>query len=137
MPKVWIIWYAVLLHFAWAVLLVTGNTVLGTTPVHAFSFIGNNVAIAIVLILVAGSATAGLVSGKQPYHQALAATPQQFLLLISAGGAVDAVIRGQYADGIERPWVFILADQLPSILVAFVHTLALLDLAGIRLRWMR
>jgi hypothetical protein len=52
--------------------------------------------------------------------------PQQFVLIISASGALHAAFVGHYADGVPRPWQFILGDQLPVILAALLYTYALL-----------
>jgi hypothetical protein len=54
--------------------------------------------------------------------------PQQFLLLVSMGGAIEAVVKGVYADGTVRPSVFIFVDQFPAILIACFHTLAIFDI---------
>ena len=53
--------------------------------------------------------------------------PQQVLLYISAWSSLHAVLQGQYADGAARPPIFILADQLPTIVVAVWHSVAIID----------
>lgn len=57
---------------------------------------------------------------------ALALTPQQITLLISAFSAITFIVQGHYADGVERPVTFILPDQALVVVTAIVHTCALL-----------
>jgi len=52
--------------------------------------------------------------------------PQQLLLFISAGGAAEAIIKGQFADGVLRSHAFLLVDQCPMILIAFFHSWAMM-----------
>jgi hypothetical protein len=59
--------------------------------------------------------------------------PQQFLLFISAGGAIQAMVEGQFADGTIRSVYFLLADQSPAVLAAIGHTLAIVATA--RAEW--
>ena len=47
---------------------------------------------------------------------------------IAAWGGFQAIVNGQYADGVARPYEFILTDQLPIMLFALIHTLAVLEL---------
>lgn len=55
--------------------------------------------------------------------------PQQSLLIMSALEAIQAVVTQQYTDGVLRAWAFILADQLPRILLATCHSHALIESA--------
>ena len=52
--------------------------------------------------------------------------PQQALLSMSMLGSINAVARSTYADGVLRPQIFILSDQLPIILLAVCHTVAII-----------
>jgi len=45
--------------------------------------------------------------------------------MMSAAGAIEAIFISQYADGVLRPWAFIAADQVYSIIAALGHTLAM------------
>jgi hypothetical protein len=56
--------------------------------------------------------------------------PQQAVLLLSASGAIGAIILGQFADGIPRDWQFIAADKIDVILIAIQHAIAVM-LSGI------
>lgn len=53
--------------------------------------------------------------------------PQQIFLIMTTGSAIDFVIMQHYADGVIRPWQFILQDQLPSIVLAIGYYFAILD----------
>jgi len=48
--------------------------------------------------------------------------PQQFILVIVAGFVAWCVVQQTYADGTQRPWEFILNDQIGWIGLAFAHT---------------
>jgi len=60
----------------------------------------------------------------------MAMLPQQAAMCTSALGAISYAIQCQYADGVARPFWFIFADQLPCIMAAVWHTVALLDEYG-------
>ena len=51
--------------------------------------------------------------------------PLLLLLWVSAGGSFRAIWLGQFADGVKRPHSFILADQMPVILMAIFYTWAM------------
>lgn len=53
--------------------------------------------------------------------------PQQLFLLMSLSSALDFIIMQHYADGVLRPWPFILQDQLPSIVLAIGYFFAILS----------
>jgi len=63
--------------------------------------------------------------------------PQQFFMLMAAGGSMLAVWNGYYADGVIRTTPFILADQSPWILAALLYTVSIVDDFGkpVRERW--
>jgi len=52
--------------------------------------------------------------------------PQQLLLYIAAGGSVNAILHGAYADGVVRSSAFLLADQVSTALIAIFHTWGML-----------
>jgi len=53
--------------------------------------------------------------------------PQQFVLMMSAFGAIAAIMHSTFADGVPRPRGFILADQSPAVLAAAFHTAAIIE----------
>lgn len=60
--------------------------------------------------------------------------PQQIFLLMTLSSAVDYVIMQHYADGVMRPWPFILQDQLPSMILAIGYFFGILNLEKKRSR---
>lgn len=123
-----VILMAVVLHYAWSVLLMGYGTHIHSTPLAYFceSLTPQNTGY--LLSIVATLAVLGLyLNGElQPWQKALFMIPQQAVLAISAGTSISAVLGQQYADGIIRHWAFILSDQLPLILLAIFHTAAVL-----------
>lgn len=50
--------------------------------------------------------------------------PQQFILIISAFGAINAIVLSQFADGVIRPRQFIAVDQVYSLVLAVFYVYA-------------
>lgn len=132
MRNKWIIWYAVALHATWGGLLLSSASVMNITAVHHLSLvIPNRWLLAVAMIVIALSA--GLALAFRPMLRSLVLVlPQQMFLMISAVGAVVAISKSQFADGVLRPWQFIATDQVPAILAAVLHTLALVEWLGKR-----
>jgi hypothetical protein len=123
----WIIWYAVLLHALWGVLLLASPAPYGATAMHIYDSVPR-FALAAILFTASGLAT-WAISWRRPSWQSLAALlPQQALLTISAYAAMLAVIQAHYGDGVIRPRLFILADQAPVLLTMMLHTVAVIEL---------
>ena len=123
-----IILYAVALHLSWGVLLLLNESAGWATAVHSvLVWIGSEYATAAVMFAVAIAAVAGL-------HRRLAHSlwgvglmlPQQAVLFMSAVGAIQAMALSSFADGVVRPNPFIIADQLPAVLIAILHTIGIL-----------
>lgn len=121
----WIVHYAIAVHIVWGIVILlqgaqnTAPTWLLSQLLGAYSgwsYLAAGVA-ALGAAFVVKDRMVGLVM----------CLPQQMLLLLSAGGSLDCVLRGAYADGVPRPWQFILVDQSPNILVALFHSIALLE----------
>lgn len=114
---------AVVLHFLWAGCVFYSDDALGPTGVAALAryipavILPWSILTAAVLALVALS--------LRPAWFLLMLMPQQILLLMSASGAIEAIWLGQFADGVVRSRVFLLADQFYSILVCIGHTTAI------------
>ena len=133
----WMLLYAVLLHAIWGIFLLWSPDDIGATPLALLHIFLRNRTFESAIYLLASLGTVAMLSHWIPRHWSLlCGLPQQFLLMVSAGGSLWAVIIGQYADGVPRPWVFILADQLPAMLAALCHTGALLVFHG-GLSWPR
>ena len=122
-----IIWYAVALHVSWGILLMMSSVPLLTTPTYLLPsqqqfFSG--------LILATVGMSAGIGHLRRSHNRLaslLALAPQQFIMLVSAFSALMNVVRGTYSDGYvpgKSPHLFILVDQLPTILAAVFHSIA-------------
>ena len=103
-----------------------------TTPLHSYKILTqSNISLALLLGVSSGAAIYGVTNKQLPaYQRAIWCIPQQFLVALSSFGAFDAVISSSYPDGVQRSFVFILADQLPAIVLIAVHTIGIIDLAG-------
>ena len=123
-----IVWFAIILHLCWGGMILVDRATLNTTPIHTISQVFDGWEyIVIVLFVVAGAAIAGMMLPKiGPTIRLALMLPQQGLLVITAVGALTAMIGGHYADGVPRSHLFIAADQLPAVLVAVLHTIAIL-----------
>ncbi len=123
----WIIWYAVLLHALWGVLLLISPISYGATALHIYADVPRY-AMAALLLAASGLAAYGM-TRRHPTWQSLASLlPQQGLLTVSAYAAAAAVVYAHYADGVPRARLFILADQAPIILTMILHTAAVIEM---------
>jgi hypothetical protein len=129
----YVILTASLLHIGWAVLLLVDEQAGGSTPLHILLGIcGGRYRTAFVLALVAVAAMAF------PFVQTpisnvsvvLMLMPQQVLLLISSGAGIRAAAYGHYADGVARSGAFILADQMPMVLLSLLYIVMVLQVAA-------
>ena len=132
-----ILWYPLLIHLLWAVILCVDYSAAFATPIHSIGLSSHRWLL--VGALVSGSILAYISLTRTSLPRLLSFAlliPQQALLTMIAFGALAAVLRGSYGDGVIRPQAFILADQLPSILAAGFYTTAILERQGV-LFWKR
>lgn len=111
---------AIALHLAWGGLLLYSPAPGGATPIHQTVVAFGRYPAAIVLFVVAALALASIVFNLSSWFL----LPQASILIAASAGGLYAVSVSHYADGVMRPWPFILADQLPTILLAVFHTVA-------------
>ena len=124
---VWIIWYAILLHITWGCLLLASQAPYGATALHVYHLVPR-VVLAATLFAASGLAMWG-VTRRRPSWQGLATLlPQQAIMTFSAFAAVVAVAVAHYGDGVPRPRLFILADQVPAVLTMLLHTAAVIEM---------
>ena len=116
-------------HLGWAFLLLISAEPLHTTPMAATPFRHNQYVGAAIYAFAAGCAVVPFIWDwiDASWLGLYCCLPQQFLLMYSAGSASLCVLRGMYADGVPRPWEFILADQLWVILSMLLHSASLVD----------
>lgn len=123
-----IIAYVAIVHLFWAIAIAASPAALNATPVAGINYFGPRpVLVAILALSALGSASALLL---RSWWVMIPLIPQQILLTMSVSTAYTAVARSQYADGVLRPAWFIAADQAPTIILAFVHLVALYLFAG-------
>ena len=115
---------ATFLHFAWAGLITIDSAATSSTPLSLFSSV--NPWIPIFLLTISGILTA-FVLLKQ-VHPSLASfvimAPQHALISTLAFMSFHAIYLQQYADGVERPFTFIAADQIIFVAFATVYGLS-------------
>ena len=118
---------AIILHLTWGSFLLFTKEPANTTPVHQTVGIFGVTAAAIIYLFAASCAIIALIlKSREAYWFLL---PQQAIILASTAGALYAIETQHYADGVARPWTFILADQLPILLLAIFHTIAVFIVA--------
>ena len=123
----WIIWYAVALHVTWGLLLLVSADPAQVTAVnHVRLALGGRWTSAVGLLVIGGAAGIGLVQHIR-WMSLTMLLPQQFILMLSALGALHSIATGTFADGAHYPRAFIAADQLPAILAATFHTCAIIE----------
>ena len=127
-----IIWWTTVLHAAWGMLVLFSADSLGATPIALLDLLvpGDRYALGSMFLLVATSAMVGLWSRPGKVRQLLF-LPQQVFLLTAAIGSGTAAANGKYLDGTVRPSVFILADQLPIMLLALAYVVSVLTENGV------
>lgn len=123
-----------LLHLAWAALVIASPVAARSTPIAAVVAVtgsrGGAVAAlagtAVLALAVSWVQHSSRTPDVRPGTLALGLIPQQFFILASAAGGIGAAVVGHYADGVIRPWQFIIGDQLPVILIAFLYSTAII-----------
>lgn len=120
--------YAVILHIAWAVCAWVDPSAVNSTALAAVHDIFGTLGTPLVCLGVALAALAAF-RIEEPYPALLLMLPQQAIMTVSALGAAHAIYISQFADGVLRPRGFIAADQLPAIIGAVGHTIAVVHAA--------
>lgn len=82
---------------------------------------------AALMIMVAIVALVGFSISTKNRLRFLFFLPQFIFLLLTSGSSLSYVLSGQYADGIIRPWYFILIDQLYPLVLVVLYTLSIFD----------
>ena len=130
MNRNWIFVFAVTLHLLWGVLLLwDGVNAAFITAIHtSLNIFGNRVLLGTLYLAASGLVCITHFCGTPSLKNVWLVLPQQFMLMVSALGACIAIWKSQFADGVDRPRAFIMADQAPAILMAIFHTMALLEI---------
>lgn len=123
----WVIWYAIALHFVWGVCLLFSPDPLGVTAIHTFGGALPHRWLGALFIGVAVFAAVEMMAQRWGFWWLMLLIPQQAVLMLSAWGALHAISTSRFADGVPRPPLFILCDQLPAVLAAVFHSAALIE----------
>ena len=120
------------MHLVWAVGLIADRSSANATGLHAIMLIaGNHVVAAAILVVVAVLAT--FAAFLDPVNRALRTMmmlPQQCVLVISTVGVFEAMASRSFADGVPRPFWFIVADQVPLATIAMGYVVTLTRVAA-------
>ena len=130
MPSIkWIIWFAITTHLLWGTLILSfGESVTWITAIHhTQELIPHIPALGVVYLLAGLASIYGAWKRVGTFLAIVTVLPQQFLLIYSAVGAIQAIALSQFADGVIRPREFLIADQFPAIFLAVGHTGALVE----------
>ncbi len=119
-----IILIAIVQQYIWAAAILWDDSAIGVTAVNILAKFLPPLVIVGALLSVASLAASGFFM-KRRMLNLLSLVPQQFILFLSAGGALEAMLLGRFADGVERAQAFLVADQCSALLIAFFHTWAL------------
>ncbi len=119
-----VIWYAICLHWIWGTLLLMSPTPLWVTGIATIPSLGfvDASTVGAFYLAIAFMALMGLAAPK--YVGTIFLLPQQIVLVLSAYGAIHAMHTGAFADGVIRSTPFIIADQLPAVLLAVFHIIS-------------
>ena len=120
-----IVFLAIVQHFFWAAMLLWNEQVEQVTALAALSPFVILYRGVVPLITVAIMAAASIFIQSRIWRTAMM-LPQQFILGVSAMGALEAMYNSTFADGVWRPRAFLIADQIPVVLIAVFHTIAII-----------
>ena len=117
----------VVLHLNWGLTLFVFNLPYHTTGLSALIVLFGNSFFAGAFILAACVlAVVGLYK-EDNHNTVFFMLPQQFILLVTSGAVLHAVVVSAFPDGVVRPRLFIWNDQLHLILLSWFHTVAILE----------
>lgn len=137
-----------LLHLGWAVALLQDSRAAGATPLSAIYFVcGKNSWITIAMLLTVSVLSLRYLTLKahaiiKPAAYAMLMIPQLWLLSLSFLAGTYATWKGYYIDTVaqpglytivHRPHLFILADQLPVMVLALLYLIAVVFACAYRI----
>ena len=110
-----------------AALMLSHSADRSTVVATLLLVIPDRIVLLAVLLSASLAALFAIEEMDEPLWRALALAPQQMLVLITAIGAGTEAVLGHYADGYvpDGGSLFIITDQLPRIILAIVHSVAI------------
>jgi hypothetical protein len=132
--------YATTYHLVWGLLLLTyGESIHFTAATVIAQLLTNYRMQAVVLISVGLIALGGtpIIPSSHVLLRLACLIPQQIVLLLSAISVMQAVVVGHFGDGVVRSWQFIFLDQMQTLLIAILYTVAVLEpsIFALRTKW--
>ncbi len=130
-----IILSVVALQYVWAAALILDPAALNVTSIHSLllqHYDAKPIASTFYRILLATillfTSTLSIVGFFQRHklYTILAIIPQQFIMCFVSVGLLYYIWLGQFADGVVRTPIFLLADQVAPIFLTIFHTWALI-----------
>lgn len=122
--------YATIYHVVWGLLLIVNGGTLNFTGAGVIAGLFHNYRILAVALIGVGLIALGgtpLLPKKYVVLRLACLIPQQIVLWTSAIAVLEAVAFGHFADGEIRPWQFILIDQMQTLLIALLYTIAVME----------
>lgn len=126
----WVIWLAMTLHLVQGSLLFFGDGAGNTTSAHLLlKYIPYPPVAGVVMAIAAIMALIELVyfHHMPDTRSIVLLLPQQVILVMAAGSAIEAMVNSHFADGVVRSRSFIIADQSVFVLLAIYYTLAIIE----------
>lgn len=120
-PRISILWYAILLHLVWGVTLFQSSAPLGITAISTVVKLGLTSAATAGVLYISVALLAFMSLFMPARTAAMFLIPQSVVLLTGAWGAVTAMVLGRFPDGVIRTPAFLITDQAPAVLIAFLH----------------
>lgn len=117
----WTVWYVICLHWVWGALLLSSPAPLNITAINSLTHFGFVSAPYVGILFLTVAFLAAISRATPKAVSIFFILPQQLVLFVSAIGAVSAMTTGTFADGVERPIPFLIADQAPAVLIALFH----------------
>lgn len=115
------------LHLTWSAGLLLDPASQNATAIHALMLLTDSARWAGLILLVVALLALG--GAFLHIHQRVARIflmlPQQVILIMSSVAALSAMAARSFADGVQRPFWFIVVDQIPVILIAAGYLLSL------------
>lgn len=122
-----LVFFVSVMHVLWGILLLVNGGPISTTATSLLRHLLPDYELRAIVYILAGLMPATLLRWPGSVTGLLFCLPQQVLLILSAISAMVAITNGQFADGIDRGWIFLMADQGIYILLALLYSFEALD----------
>jgi hypothetical protein len=130
MRRNWILIYGITVHYLWGAALLLSADPVGATPLTDWRRLPHAVA-GLTLATLATLALTGMLQARRrgpSMRSLLLLLPQSSVIVFSGLSSLTAILTSHYADGVPRPHLFIGADQIGVVVIAVLHTWALVEM---------